>query len=292
MVDRSLRRRDLGESSFVLKAVGIPHAVLREGGEHLLVVPAAEALRAERELDAYARENQPDQAPPRSSELIASRDLSSLAVYATLLICLHLAQRGAWGEALTEAGRTDATLVRDGAWWRCVTALTLHADASHLAGNLAFGGLFGLFVTQLQGPGLGWLLITLGGALGNLANAWIQLPSHRSLGASTALFAALGLLVTAALRHGPGARLPGWRRWTPVVMGLALFGLVGVSDGTTDVMAHGTGIVAGFLLGWCVPAGRSSALVSSARVQRLAGAAVLALLALSWWLADPLATVG
>ena len=44
------------------------------------------------------------------------------------------------------------------------------------------------------GGGFAWLLILAGGAVGNLMNVIVQQPEHTAIGASTSVFAALGLL--------------------------------------------------------------------------------------------------
>ncbi len=89
---------------------------------------------------------------------------------------------------------SHAGLIREGEWWRAVTALGLHADAVHLAGNMVFGIVFGFLAGELLGWGLAWFGMLLAGALGNALNAFVQAPGHTSIGASTAVFATLGIL--------------------------------------------------------------------------------------------------
>jgi membrane associated rhomboid family serine protease len=92
-------------------------------------------------------------------------------------------------------------------------------------------------------------MVLLTGALGNLANAALQLPGHRSIGASTAVFGAIGLL--SAFQFWSKFRRPGHRlkAWLPLAAGLALLGLLGASGERTDLMAHLFGLLAGLLLG-------------------------------------------
>jgi membrane associated rhomboid family serine protease len=102
------------------------------------------------------------------------------------------------------AGMSHAGLIQEGEWWRAVTALSLHADTVHLAGNLGFGLVFGFLAGQLLGWGRAWFGMVFAGALGNALNAFVQAPSHASVGASTAVFATLGILAAYS-----------WtRRWT------------------------------------------------------------------------------
>ena len=87
-------------------------------------------------------------------------------------------------------------------YWRCITALTLHADAQHFFGNLLFGGLLLGLAARRMGLGLALLLAVLAGTLGNAANALYRPPSHVSLGFSTAVFSLAGIIgADSALRE-------------------------------------------------------------------------------------------
>jgi membrane associated rhomboid family serine protease len=284
VVVRRRRRRELKEAAFVLRAVGIEHALLTTLDGAQLVVRAGDALRASAELAAYEHENEGEpsvetEAPERANPL------SGGALYVLALVGFFVAQREALGDLnWTAAGRTQADLVLDGDWWRCVTALCLHADVPHLAGNIFFGLVFGVFVCQLIGNGVGWLLIVLGGTLGNGLNALIQGSGHRSLGASTAVFAALGMLVACSFQQAHTQRRSRILRWAPLAAGLALFGLLGVEGENTDVFAHVTGILCGGLLGLTVARPAATGPLG-ATWQRISGGTVFALLIVSWVLA-------
>jgi membrane associated rhomboid family serine protease len=138
-----------------------------------------------------------------------------------------------------------------------LTALFLHGGGSHLLSNLGAGIFIFAAVLSVIGRWRGWLLIGLAGVLGNLAAAAIHYPAeYRSLGASTAIFAAVGLLTGRALRIV--ARVPRAQRWRafflPFATGLTVLGLYGSGGLEVDVVAHITGFIAGMLLG--VAAGR------------------------------------
>jgi membrane associated rhomboid family serine protease len=70
--------------------------------------------------------------------------------------------------------------------------------------------------------------------------------SHRSIGASTAVFAALGLVAGFVWR----GKLMSQERWSyrvgPIVGGLALLMYTGTGDANTDIGAHLMGFVCGF----------------------------------------------
>lgn len=265
----------------MLRALGIEHALLSSGVESVLVVQPQDALRATNELAAYALETEAAAPPQLPTPPRASSGAGAMG-YAVVLVAFFFAQHGQWaGLDWTAAGRTEADLITDGAWWRCFTALFLHGDLAHLAGNLLFGLTFGMFVCQLLGNGVGWLMILLGGALGNGSNAMVQLAEHRSLGASTAVFAALGILVSCSFRQAHTERRSRILRWAPLAAGLALFGLIGVEGENTDVLAHVGGMFWGGLIG-LVLAARARLGPSPRPVQLLAGATTVSLLVMAW----------
>jgi membrane associated rhomboid family serine protease len=148
-------------------------------------------------------------------------------------------------------GSASSALIVAGQWWRAVTALTLHADVMHLAGNAIACLIFVAAVGRWIGSGLAACSILLGGAGGNLLTAWVHREAHVSVGASTATFAALGLLaglqVVRRVRIGPLKR----RAWIPIGAGLALFAMLGVGE-RSDVLAHLLGLGVGSVLGMLV----------------------------------------
>ena len=143
-------------------------------------------------------------------------------------------------------------VVEHGEVYRPFTALFLHADMEHLMGNAVFGLIFGIFVANSFGPLRGWGLILLSGFLGNLLNTWIHFPDpHRSLGASTAVFGALGLLVGAGLDAAWRARSyrKGLQAFAPLFAGIMIFTMNGIGGPGVDTLAHISGMFFGILLG-------------------------------------------
>jgi len=144
-------------------------------------------------------------------------------------------------------GSAKVHLIHYGEWWRLITALTLHIDWLHLVSNLTIGGFFVLLLCREFGSGLGWTLLLAGGVLGNWVNAQFQLPTHSSVGASTAVFAAVGVLTAINLvRHRQDKR----SQWKLIVVGaLALLALLGTEGKNTDLGAHLFGFISGVCLG-------------------------------------------
>ncbi len=283
-VFRSRQPAACHERSLVLHAVGIRHAVLDTDEGCVLLVAPADAQRARDQLTLYTRENRGW--PPKLPEYARRTDgIAGIAAYVAVLLAVSgFDTRDAFGFDWRGAGRMAAGPVLDGEWWRTVTALTLHLDHGHLAGNLVIGALFGLLASHLLGAGLAWTSILLAGALGNLINAWVQPAWHQAVGASTAVFAALGLLTAYLWKEREVLGHRGAFLWAPVVAGAVLLTWFGTGGERTDVTAHLTGFVAGALPGWWF-AGAGARWIPGLRGQRIAGAAGAIVLLGTWWIA-------
>jgi rhomboid protease GluP len=224
----------------------------RQGREWVLLVEAPSQAAALQELAAFEAE---EKERPKSSLSSANEKFSTVSLYAAawILSAFFLAQKllpPVW----EESGVAESRAILAGQWWRTITALTLHADPPHLLANLATGLLFAAFLLPRLGAGLTWLAVVISGALGNAINAWgYRGETHNSIGASTACFGALGILVgvemTARIRDVHGRSL--WQLVLPVGAGLALLAYLGVGDEgkNIDYMAHCWGFLAGGVMG-------------------------------------------
>jgi len=273
---RVVRRRALADEwALVLAAEGL-RADVRGGPAGFAVeVPASEGDRAERVLAAFERENRVVPPPPEPPPVDRTPLLHALVVSAALLA--SFAWTGPNGGWLAERGAAQASAIRAGEWWRAVTALALHADAGHVLGNAIAGALFLTAVFRSFGPGMGGALTLAAGALGNLANAWLRDPAHATIGASTAVFGALGVLVGERMvrRHATPSRSAAW---IPLGAGLALLAMLGTEGDRVDVGAHALGLAAGTLLG-LVAARVPVAWIARPLVQLVAGLAAVAAIA-------------
>jgi membrane associated rhomboid family serine protease len=215
----------------------------------------------------------------------ASEGIDAALIFAALLVVAHVAAvRQLFGIDWTEIGYAGTGLIRDGQWWRAITALSLHADFGHLASNVVAGAALGIFVSQVLGPGLTWLAIILSGGLGNGLNALVQPATHASVGASTAVFAALGMLSALMWRRALPLWRRGLRRRLPLAAGVALLAILGTGGERTDLGAHAFGFIVGIgtgvglhLAAGRIPAGKGA--------QIAYGAAALALWVATWLLA-------
>src|SRR3954470_24562965 len=227
--------------SLVLDQEGIAHELRGLGDERWgIFVGDADAGRAEAAVAAFELENPlrpaPEE-PPRSAA-------GAIAAGLTFFLCtlaLHVwtgpdSSPSAW----FSRGSADAAAILRGEWWRTITALTLHADAAHAAGNALLGGLLLAFLARSIGAGLASALVLLSGCAGTSIAAALLRRDFISIGASTAVFGALGAL----------AALPRHRRraWLPVGAGLALLAFLGTSK-RADLAGHVLGFAAGLACG-------------------------------------------
>ncbi len=283
IVFESRNRAACADRSLVLAAAQIPHQVLHDHGGSMIVVPAGHSAHAIDEIAIYDEANPPLVPKPRRT-IRYQNAMPGIVAY-VLVVCgvAWLAGESAFGENWFRAGRVDGVLVRAGELWRTITALTLHSGLGHLAGNVVFGALFGLFAGRILGSGVAWFAIVTTGALGNLLNTLVLAPDHRSIGASTAVFAALGIVAGYVWR----AKLMSQERWVyrngPIVGALALLMYTGTGDENTDIGAHLFGFLCGFGGGILLTLTRDRILED--RWQWLGGAAAVALIFAGWSIA-------
>ncbi len=248
--------------SLACQALRIPCRLAGKGEAARLYVPCLYEVRVRRELAELSAEGThlPASSPGRDN---AYRVLACLAA---LLIWHGIAADwwrfpGLASRDWSSLGALDVYKVRAaGEWYRCVTALTLHADSRHLFGNLLFGAPFLILLCRRIGVGAGLLLTLGGGALGNVFNTLYRTPSHLSLGFSTALFATVGSLAalaaaertpvpTAPFRSGTGSTGAMRRAGLPLAAGAGVLAMLGTEGERTDYAAHVLGLFAGLLLG-------------------------------------------
>ncbi len=181
-------------------------------------------------------------------------------------------------------GSNEAGIIVERAWWRTITALTLHAEFGHLLGNIVFGVIVGHFVAQCFGTGLAWLLILIAGSLGNGFNAFIQFPGHNAIGASVALFGGFGIL--SGYAHGSYAGLlrTGLRRWLAIAAGFTLVAFLGFGGENADVLGHILGFAAGVAIGLFLSRAPQN-FASKIRIQQASAMLTLGLVSLSWLVA-------
>jgi membrane associated rhomboid family serine protease len=268
------------DRALVLTAVGIDHRTLASGGAHRLLVAGRDAVAAAEQLRRFELENAAE-APDDRLRVRAGFRVGALLWCLALAACFLCERRGAFGLPWLEAGRADAARIRAGQAWRAVTALCLHADAAHLLGNLVFGALFVGAACQVAGLGAGLLLTLASGAAGNLLAAALRPGAGASIGASTAVFGALGVLAALQWRRRRRRRTRPVRRWAPVIAALLLLAYLGTAGERVDLLAHLTGMACGLVLGALWEPGLEGRLAAPV-AQAMQGVLAAATLAAAW----------
>lgn len=243
-------RRQADQYALVLAAMGMQSSIVPEGRFMTLYVAQEDAARAIGELAAYDSENR--QGPPQKEWLFPGLPRIEVAMvyWVVLLFFFAAARREAFSFDWIGAGAVQSGLMLEGEWWRAVTALCLHASGAHLLANLVFGTVFLMLLSQLTGAGIAALATITAGAAGNVLSALVQSPGHTSIGASTAIFASLGLLAAVRQVRRRDHAFSALRNWTPIAGGFALLAFLGFSGENTDVLAHVLGFASGLAGGW------------------------------------------
>lgn len=244
--------REANEYALVVLAMNLDCWLHMDPGanDHVLYAQPAFAVAIKEEFALYAEE-QAVAPPPKILIPIHRSGIELMVLWVMTLVLVFQNQT----EALKEDYLSSSIgFFERGEWWRPFTSLFLHGDFNHLLGNLVIGGIFCILVAFTVGPVTGWLLILASGTLGNIATAWFHYPDvHRALGASTATFGALGILVGASAFyawHGRSIKKLGGAI-LPLTAGSIVLGWWGSGAGqmNVDVLGHVNGFLLGALLG-------------------------------------------
>ncbi len=278
MVFRGSKRLCL-EFSLVLEARGIDHDVRESGDSWVLTAAHSLVHRAYEEISRYSAERSAARGVPSPIEPFAGAGIGAVGYAFILLLTAYCAGAGLFGADWLSLGALGAGLERE--WWRAVTALTLHVDQEHLLGNLLFGVVAGIGAGRLLGPGVAWASILAAGALANYAEMLVAPAGHRAVGASTAVFAALGMVAGLAWRQRLTLLERRWYVLAPLIAAICLLTLLGAGSAQVDVLGHALGFLFGIGVGWVyarlgIPRNRGR------RLQIAAGAGAALLVFAAW----------
>src|SRR5438105_12355619 len=203
-VFRSARVPECNERAFMLYAVGIASALARDSSGCVLLVEMADAPAALEHLRQYEIERLNKPPPPPPPPKLHPYAWTGSLIYALVVAGVaFVISNGLWRLDAFDVGELDAGLVQKGQWWRVWPALTLHLDGPHLAANTLAGVWFGYLASRLLGTGNAWFLVVMGAGVANWIEAFFGPATHRSVGASTAVFTAVGLLSAYSWRPRP-----------------------------------------------------------------------------------------
>ena len=283
-VYRSLRLPDCEQQTLVLSAVGIHSLTVVRGGVFVVVVAEESADLALKHLREVAQEAAVP-VPVVKEPKLHPRAWTGSILYALIMMGVaYAAGRDGFGLDWLESGALNGAIPSTHEWWRVATALTLHADVGHLISNLVFGVVLGFLASRALGGGVAWAGILVGAMMGNALDAMWMPVQQQSIGASTAVFATLGILSAYAWVLESASNLRWAKRLGPLIAGVMLLGFLGAGGERTDVVAHVTGFVSGCALGVVfgkIPEQR----FDSRPLQLAAGAFTLIAVGAAWLLA-------
>ena len=232
--------------SLVLLSAGIAHITEHPAPDYVIMVGVSQAERAGLEINSFEKENHHWPPAKNQGPVVDPAERPPTVLLMGGLLTFHMvtgpfATHSVW----FRQGAVDSRAILEGGeWWRLITALTLHSDPVHLLGNIFIGGMLIHFLCQMFGTGRGWFMLMLAGTVANLANVIARGPGHISVGFSTAVFAAVGLLC------GGQIQLRNLRSvLLPLGAGVALLAMLGSSGERTDFGAHLWGLVVGLIMG-------------------------------------------
>lgn len=250
------------EYSLVLDSKAIEHTLVESEGDWLLIVPASQLRLAYEEIGRYSMERDTRRPPPqRFVQPFNGAAYGAIGFAAILLLVAYAAGLQLFHADWLALGALDSGIAARHQWWRAATALTLHVDQQHLLSNLLFGVLGGIAAGRLVGPGIAWAGAIGAAILANLVEMGISPPTHRAIGASTAVFAMLGLITGLAWAERVHLRERHWHRWAPAIAGVCLLSLTGGGGGDpregvapehVDVLGHVLGFLFGTAGGWLI----------------------------------------
>jgi membrane associated rhomboid family serine protease len=243
-----LSDKDVNTCLVILAAAGIVYRITGQPGDWTVWVDEADSEPAIAEVGKYFLENNdiPDETGRWSG---FSRNIHMGLGAALIFLAVQVTINHHGGVAVySEKFGASASAILDGEIFRTVTALMIHSDAMHLISNMAALALLFTVVCSVWGSGVASFCLLASGALGNYLTALIYRTSHLSIGSSTAVFGALGILIVHqmfnSIRHTTGRM----KAWLPIGAGLCLLGLF--SEGAhTDILAHLFGLGSGMALG-------------------------------------------
>ncbi len=262
----------------VLSSGGIMHSLRKGVHGWQLVVNNADYERAVTSIVQYNEENPATLESETPLPYEYHRTFSGVWI-AAILLAFYLAMGNDLQSCIRTCG-SSAFHVLHGEPGRIVTSLFIHTGVLHLAGNMLGIGIFGTAVCMVAGTGVGSLMMLVTGMAGNAATAFLYQADHVSVGASTTVFGAVGILAAHQFFRKK-FRLSGHapRAWLPLGGGVALLAVLGSGE-NADLLAHLFGFAAGVGVGFVHSALTKRPAAAFYQVWALLGALLLVLV--SW----------
>ena len=242
-----LKRKEANIVLLVLESQGINADYTKTTNSFDIIIQDKDKKTAALILNKYFTENK------NNDRVILRPPLSwkspAILTIMTILSIMHFYfwYKGIHIQIIKEYG-SSALYILQGEYYRAVTALFLHADIEHLAGNLVGLFVFGTGVFSMTGYGKGSLMLLLSGFFGNIANAYFKKTAYLSIGASTTVLGAAGILTALQIAKRKETALSNIQIFAPFAAGMALLGFLSGGE-NTDISAHLFGFLWGFFIG-------------------------------------------
>jgi len=245
---KNLSEYDVDTYRLILSSTGISYHLREDEHRWDILVNDKDYEKALIVIEQYLKENPEVQKTEDPLYYKYQRTFTGIWVSIILIACHVAIAIGDKSDLFVKTYGSSAFHVLHGELYRSVTSLMLHANTLHLIGNIAGIAIFGTAVCTIMGWGVGWLIILATGIVGNLTNALLYKSGHISVGASTAIFGAIGIL--SAYQFFMKFKQSGQKikAFLPLSCGLALLGILGSGE-HSDLMAHLFGFLSGILLG-------------------------------------------
>ena len=274
---------EIADWSLVLSAVGIDQQLDRHSG--VILTRKRDAEQAMQEIRAFREENRYWPPPPVAVRpAVRTGNPPTLLMFGGLIIFHWLTGPWTAGNPWFKAGAVNSrAILEQGERWRLITALTLHADQMHLVGNCVIGGVIIHLLCKAIGYGMGWLTLLLSAMTGNFLNIIFRDTPHYSVGFSTAVFAAIGILCGRQLNNTASTMIR--QLVLPLGAGVGLLAMLGSEGERTDLGAHLFGLASGLLYGLLLQITDLDLLGNRRELQLTLFLPALFLIILCWFLA-------
>lgn len=245
----ALKKKQANLVLLVLESQGINVDYIKHNDSFDIIIKDADEKIAVQILEKYFTENKNRR--EKSKTILPALSWKSPAIFTIMimLILIHFysLHNGIHRQLVKEYG-SSALYILQGEYFRAVTALMLHADIEHLAGNLVGLFVFGTGVFALTGYGRGSLMVLLSGFFGNITNAYFKKGIYLSIGASTCVLGAAGILTALQIAKRKKTSISNIQIFAPFAAGMALLALLSGGE-NTDISAHLFGFLWGFFIG-------------------------------------------
>ncbi|MCF6248788.1 MAG: rhomboid family intramembrane serine protease [Desulfobacula sp.] len=232
----------------ILTSQHIQTQVERRNSIFDIFVKENDIKKAHDATEAYFKENKPNTILQQLEQIPLSsfKSVTTFYIIGLMVLIHYLSHTYRVHDQIILQYGSSALYILQGETYRAITALFLHADSRHLLGNMAGMILFAAPVISISGFGTGPFILLFSATFGNLLNAYLYRTAHLSIGASTAVMAAAGLLAAFQFTHKfKPIRL---NSLMPVFSGAILVGLFSHGE-RTDTWAHIFGFISGLLSG-------------------------------------------